>query len=98
MGSPAIVVDPPGFDSLLRFRQRPEPLRVEAFVTESAVEAFDEAVLHGLPWWNEVELDASLVGPGVEVVGRELGAVVQANDGWRTPFCDGLVEDLGDSL
>ena len=43
-----VVVDPPGFDFLLRVRQVGKPVFVEALVSEAAVETFDESVLVGL--------------------------------------------------
>src|ERR1700676_2024269 len=50
---------------------------IQAFITESAVEAFDERILDGLAWLDEAELHALLVGPLVEHAARELRPVVQ---------------------
>ena len=57
------VVFSPGFDVLPCIAQGEEPVGVETFVAEAAVEALDEAVLDGLAWANEPELDALFVGP-----------------------------------
>jgi hypothetical protein len=40
-----IIIEPPGFDDLARFRQVEEDVFVQAFVPEPAVKAFDESVL-----------------------------------------------------
>jgi hypothetical protein len=54
----------------------------ETLVPNPAVERFDETVFHRLAWANEVERDPPLTSPGVEVLARELGAVVQSDELW----------------
>ena len=95
MGSYFVVVRDPFIEQLLRVRKVIEPARVEALVAKLAVEAFDETVLHGFARLDEVGEDATVVGPGVEVVGGKLGAVV-ARDAQRRPvLLDEAVEDFG---
>ena len=62
-----VVVDPPGFDDLSGAVQREEPVFVEVFLAELAVEAFDVAVPHRLTTrHDEVQHDLVFVGPSVE--------------------------------
>ena len=49
-----VVFLPPGFDETASFGQGGEPVLIEAFVAELAIEAFDEGVLRGFAWGGEV--------------------------------------------
>ena len=49
MGPALVVEQPPAFDEHLGLGAAVEPLPVQQFVTQLAVEALDEAVCHGLP-------------------------------------------------
>lgn len=64
---------------------------VEALVTEPAVEALDEAILHRFAWCDVVPLDATLLLPGQDGVRGQLGAVV-ADDHAR------IVTQFGDPI
>ncbi|HXT17002.1 MAG TPA: hypothetical protein VN706_15280 [Gemmatimonadaceae bacterium] len=75
-----VVLDAPRFDGALRIGQVHERALVEAFIAESAIEAFDVTVLARLAWANEVERDAAVVRPLVERLSRELRAIF-ADDG-----------------
>jgi len=57
-------------------------MRVQALGPEPAVKRFDERVVRRLAWPGEVERDASLVGPEIEIPGDELRAQIDA-DGLR---------------
>jgi len=57
-------------------------MRVQALGPELAVKRFDERVVRRLAWPGEVERDASLVGPEIEIPGDELRAQIDA-DGLR---------------
>ncbi len=59
--------------------QQSDPLvHVQAFVTDSVVERFDEAVAPGFTWWDVADADLVLA-ERPERVGDEFGAVVTAN-------------------
>jgi chromate transporter len=45
----AVVFDPPSLNSLSGVREAQEPVLVEAFIPELAVEAFDVRIVMGLP-------------------------------------------------
>lgn len=49
---------------------------VEAFAAELAVERLDEGVIRWLARPGEVQLDAALIGPQVEIAGDELRSLV----------------------
>jgi len=49
-----VVFLTPAFDQEAGFVEGGEPVFVEAFITELAVEAFYESVLRGLAWGGEV--------------------------------------------
>jgi hypothetical protein len=54
-------------------------VRVQAFVSELAIEGFDEAVVRGLARPGEVGNDTALIGPQIEIARDELGALINAN-------------------
>ena len=54
MGTDLVVFLPPVFDQAAGFVEGGEPVFVEAFVAELAIEAFDESVLGGFAWGDEV--------------------------------------------
>ena len=66
------------FDDDTGFPPRGEPLGVEAFVAELAVEAFVETVLPRLPWRVVDRLNAFFGKPVFDRVADELRAVVGA--------------------
>lgn len=51
-------------------------LDVQALVSQATVKTFDKRVLNGLSGPDEVELDATLIGPLVERLGRKFRAVI----------------------
>ena len=55
--SVGIVVDPPFFDDLACLAEVGEQVLVEALVTQAAVEALYEAILHGFAGGNVVPFD-----------------------------------------
>ena len=63
MGPPLIVVLPPGLHDLARIGQAQEPVLVEAFVAQPAVEALAVGVLDRLARVDEVQRDRVLVRP-----------------------------------
>ena len=74
-----VVQGPPSFDGSPGIGKRPEPMHVQAVVSEGAVEALDEAVLHRLSGLDQVELDPSGIGPGVERSTSEFRPIVRNN-------------------
>lgn len=67
-----VIIASPVGDDLTSLGERCEPMLVEAFVTELAVEAFDVAVLCRASWLDQEVLDAVLLRPGDEGATGEL--------------------------
>ena len=80
MRSVGVVVDPPFFDQPAGGRQAAEQVLVEAFVTESTVQALDEAVLHRLARRDVVPLDPAIFLPLQDRMRGQLRAVVADDD------------------
>lgn len=55
-----VVVSAPILQLFGRIRKRQEPVRVQAFCPEAAVEGFDEGIVRWLSRSREVERDASV--------------------------------------
>ncbi len=79
MGSDLVVFLPPGFDQVTGFVECGEPVLVEAFIAELAIEAFDESVLGGFARGNEVQLHLVLLRPVMQRLASELRAVVEGD-------------------
>lgn len=76
-----MVVLSSGCDGVLRIRQAEELVQVEALIAQPAVDALDEGVLHRLARLDEAQHYPALVGPPVEGVLRQPGAVAEDNLG-----------------
>ena len=66
----------PVIDEQAGFFEGTEPVLVEAVITEGPVKGLDEGVLDGFAGLDVVEMDLAPLGPEVECLARELGAVV----------------------
>ena len=73
VGSNGVVVDAPRLDDPPDLGDRGEDVLVEALVTEPAVEAFDEGILHRLARGDVVPLDAPLGRPAQHGIAGQLG-------------------------
>ena len=71
--SVGVVVDPPFFDDLACLLDVGEQVLVEALVTQSAVEALHEAILHRFAGRNVVPFDITFLLPGQDGVRGQLG-------------------------
>lgn len=86
-----VEVAPPIGDDLASLDQRREPVFIEAFIAELAVEALDVAVLHGFAGFDQDVFDAMLLCPSDEGAAGELRAVVRAHRA-------GIAAEAGDLL
>lgn len=91
-----VVVLTPDGDDLASLGQGFEPVLVEAFVPELAVEALDVGVLGGFARLNQDVLNASCLHPCHEGSACELRAVVRSDGLWVAPEPCGLIQDAGD--
>jgi hypothetical protein len=80
-----IVVIPPFGELCLRFLQGDEPLDVEGFVAEPAIEAFDEPVLNWPSWADEAQLYARFYRPHLHGAPGEHAAIIQGDAPRRAP-------------
>ena len=71
-----IVVSTPSLAFSARIVEAHEPVRVEAFPSELAVEGFDERIVGGLAGTREVECHTTVIGPEIQIAGHELGALI----------------------
>lgn len=71
-----IVIVAPSVEYALRFDCRRKDVRVETFVAQTAVEAFDERILHRFAGPNELEPDLVRVRPRIHGAADEFTAVV----------------------
>jgi hypothetical protein len=54
-------------------------MSAQALVSKPTIEGLDETILHRLSWPDEIQLELSLVSPGVEVFRSEFGSVVESD-------------------
>jgi len=93
-----VVVLTPVFDQGAGFRQHREPVLIEAFVANLAVETLHIGVLHWLAGLDELLLHAALIRPVVQRPTGELRAVVGHHPfGQATTLAD-LVEHARHAL
>lgn len=59
---------------------------IEAFVPESPVERFDEGIICWLAGAREVQLHAVFIGPAIQRLRDELGAIVHPNGTGRSAY------------
>jgi hypothetical protein len=78
-----IVVLSPSLDLGGRVLHRLEPVYVQAFFPEAAVEGFDGRIVRRLATSAEVEDDAIRVGPSVHRRADELRSVVAIDPLWQ---------------
>src|SRR4051794_24222890 len=79
MGTFFVIVLAPILHLFLGVGKAQEPIGIEAFLPEAAVERLDESVVGRLPRSREVQRDAALIGPDVEIARHELGALIDAD-------------------
>ena len=71
-----VVFLPPSFDDNLGVLQTGEPVFVQGFIPEAAIEGFDVGVLVGFPRLNQEQFDTPVANLGQYGPATELFAVV----------------------
>lgn len=61
-------------------------MRAQTFRPEGSVERFDERVVLWLPWPREVESDATLISPQIQIARHKLGALIDADRCRKSDF------------
>src|SRR5579859_6050338 len=72
-----VVVATPRGDLVACVAERTEPVQVEAFVAQLAVEALDEGILHRLAWFDEPQTYPGPLRPVEHRTARAFRAVVE---------------------
>ena len=96
MRSVLVVIPSPGRNADSGFGQRTEPVLVEAFIPELAVDRLDEGILRGLARLNQLQFDVALIGPLIERLAGELGTLVGADRLRVAPKVCHFVQSPGD--
>ncbi len=91
MGPDFVIVSTPILHFLPGVVKAQEPMGVQAFASELAVEGFDEAIVGRLARPREVQHDTFLVSPEVEIAGDELRSLIDAD---RFGIADGFADPL----
>ena len=91
-----IVVSTPSLAFSTCFVEAQEPVGVQAFGSELAVERLDEGVVSRFAWPTEVECHAFHVRPQIEVLAHELGTVVDADRLGIAELCGAAFECFND--
>ena len=73
-----VVVIAPVSDLVTSVEQVAEPICIQAFITKTAIETLDMAVLHRLAWLNMMHRDLPFYAPSQEVSRGEFGAIIHA--------------------
>ena len=79
MGPDLVVVLPPGFYDLSGMPHAHEPVGVQAFVAQPAVEALSKGVLYRLARADKAQLDAPPICPLIHDLACEFRAVVHSD-------------------
>src|ERR1700722_6947296 len=79
MGPDLVIVSTPILHFLACVVKAQEPVGVQAFASELAVEGFDEAVVSRLARPREVQHNALLISPDIEITGDKLRSLVDAD-------------------
>ena len=96
MRSHGVEVHAPSFQDSSSFVNGLEPVNAQALITKPAIEGLDEAVVDWLTWPDEVEFEAALVSPSIEVFAGEFCPVVQRDHVGLSTLEDQTVEHCRD--
>src|SRR5574343_462369 len=90
-----VVVSAPSSDQDTSLGQARKPMVVQALISESAVEAFDERILRRFACLDQLELHAVLVGPLVQSLAGEFRSLVCPDRLGIAPETRRLIEHPG---
>ena len=71
-----VVVSSPSLQLFGRVRKRKDPVLVQAFGSEAAMERFEKRIVGRFPWPREVVHDAPLIGPEIHVALDKLADLI----------------------
>ena len=79
MGSVLVVVPAPILQLFPGIFKAHEPVSVQTFRPQLAVERFDKRIVRGFSWATEIECDAVGVGPKIQIARDELRSLVDTD-------------------
>src|ERR1700683_5436962 len=80
-----VIVTSPALDFLSGVDEIEKYLPVQTLIPQSAIEAFDEAVLNRPSWPDEVHLYSGLIGPCFHRPASEFAAIIRGDGFRRSP-------------
>src|SRR5271166_319812 len=83
-----VIVASPALDFVPSIDDVEEYFPIQTFIPQSAVEAFDVAVLNRPAWPDEVHLYSGLIGPCFHRPASEFAAIIRGNGFRRSAQCD----------
>ena len=75
----AVICDPPLFNFAPRVIEGDEDVFVEALVAQPRVETLDVRILDRLAPFDKLQMDAMIIGPLIEHLAAEFGAIIRLN-------------------
>jgi len=75
-----------------------EPVFIQAFIPEFAIEAFDESILGGLAGLYQIQLHAMLIGPLIQCPAIKLWSLVRSDRFGVAPESGNLIQNPGDIM
>jgi len=90
-----IVVDPPVFNDPARLSEDAEDVFIQAFVAQSAIEAFDKGILHWFSGRDVVPADARDLAPPEHGMRCHFRSIVGDNHVGLAAFADQLIQFTG---
>jgi hypothetical protein len=97
MGTFLVVVIMPILQFFLCVCKAQKPVSIQTFCSEATIEGFDEGIVGRLSWSGEVERDSPLISPQVQIVGDELGALIDTDRCRESRFSPDPFEHLHDA-
>ena len=85
-----VVISPPSFDFAPCVVQTGEPVGIQTFIAQSAVEALHEGILHRLARLNELQSHAPFFAPGGQRPAAKLRPIVQTTIASGRPLSQGI--------
>ncbi|KQY45721.1 hypothetical protein ASD32_10955 [Rhizobium sp. Root483D2] len=93
-----IVVSTPSLQLFAQVRKGQEPVRVQAFGPQLAVERFNEAIVGRFAWPRDVKCDLVDIGPKVQIAGDKLAAIIDTDRVAIAGLLTDTVQRLNDIL
>jgi len=88
-----VVIEPPSFDFSSCITEAREPVRIQPFVAQSPVEAFDVGILYWLTRLNKRQPHSAFFTPGRQRPLPKLWPVIEDNGFRQSSLADNPIQD-----